>query len=153
MKVILTIVAIILGGLWWLVLSLLGRIVEPSEWASLLYSVGLVGTACIIGVSIVKIWGLDKEEEPTKYFVGGLEITCGEYEFHYPYAIEAKDYPSACEIMDNYAKNFYHGGYQDDDKTDSYYFNGGEVAITYTVSDAITKEAWLNWHWNRFHVR
>ena len=86
-----------------------------------------------------------------KYFIGKLKINCGEYEFEYPKAVEAENYEEAEEKMRDYARTFYDGDSTEDYK-DCFFFNGGEIAVTFGLFGAVTKEEWLNHNWNRFHI-
>jgi len=93
-----------------------------------------------------------RKRKGMKYFIGSIDITNGEYEYEYPRIIEAPDYKSACKAMRAEAQEFY-GGDCDEDDPDTFYFHGGQVAVSYDVSSEVTKAEWFAYHMSRFLVK
>jgi hypothetical protein len=73
-----------------------------------------------------------------KYFFLQIEIKCGEYEFISSDVHEIIEEESIIVFSENYAKEFYSGDMDEDDRT--YYFNRGEVAVEVLKREIISKE-------------
>lgn len=84
-----------------------------------------------------------------KYWHGVLKITCGEYEFLIHKLIDSVETLSeAIMVLDQKARYFYgepEDGFEDERKfyPKTYYFNCGEVSVSYFIGDKITAEEFI----------
>lgn len=74
----------------------------------------------------------------TKFIYIVLSIQCGEYGFKSKSVHEISKTKSTKKFGENCAKDFY--GTKPEKDGDSYYFNGGEVAVSLSFHEEITKE-------------
>ena len=72
-----------------------------------------------------------------------LEERNGEQEYSYQYLIHAKDKDEALEIAEDYAKTFYDDEGVELDE-DTYYFFGGEIAVTIDLLVEKSKEDFID---------
>ncbi len=74
-----------------------------------------------------------------KYFIVTLKIVCGEYEFSSRHLAAISTRRNQWRYALDYAKNFYGNG-RKSDGGETYYFNGGEVAVSVRGVVQVTAE-------------